>query len=222
MEGTPEERFQLFCQYLGSGNVDSKLWFVGIEEGGEIVEADLQRQLDVCKEQNSYFSDTSSRTSVWRIIAELVHPLYPNIPFEEFRRDLFLDAEHSHFFLTELFPLSRPNISGWPDQYKRLFGYGAKDTEQYLSDVRSTRYPIIYNKWNKVKPSLTICFGKTYWGEFENLFKVGHSFFKIHNQGNIRFYPQERIIMCKFINNYRKADEIDELRDFIAKYDELT
>ena len=87
---------------------------------------------------------------------------------------------------------------------------------KYLSDVRSTRYPIINDKWNEVKPSLTICFGSTYWPEFENLFKLGHSSFETYNNGSIRHYPKEKILLSKFFNNYLKIDERDMLRNWIG------
>lgn len=222
MDYTAEERFSLFNEYLGSGTVDSKIWFVGVEEGAEVNnETELERQLIACKEQQRYFEDASDKTSVWWIIAKLMHPLFSqDIAIEKFKRDMF-QKQHSHFFLTELFPLPKSNTSVWPEHYKEFFGYGKEDHDSYLSVVRSTRYPIIYAKWKEVKPAITICFSSENWSEFENLFMLGHSSFESHNHRNIRYYPEERIVLSKFFNYSIKADEKESLQKWIKQCSEI-
>jgi|ERR1035438_10111249 hypothetical protein len=213
MNSTLNENFMSLCNYIGSGNISSKIWFVGIEEGGEAIsEKDLDEQLSKCQEEHKYFNDASSKTPVWGIIADLLYDKYLDkhkLGKKEYRQNMF-NENYSYFFLAELFPLPKPNTSSWSEDYNKIFGYSKNDFYQYLSDVRSFRYPIIYKKWMEIKPSLTICFGSSYWNEFINLFKLGHSrFINLPGSGLIK-YPDENIILTPFFD-YRRIKSEDRM-----------
>lgn len=221
METTVKENFAIFCKYLGSGDINSKLWFVGIEEGGEVItEQNLSEQIKLCKQETQFFDDASSSTPVWSIISELLYEKFSqknNLDKQEYRKKLF-HKDFSYFFLTELFPLPRPNNSTWSENYYKLFGYTQSDFYEYLSDVRSFRFPILYNKWAEKKPELTICFGSTYWNEFINLFRLGHSAFNNLPDSDILIFPKEKVLLCPFFD-YRiiKSKERDILKNYIDK-----
>ncbi|MDR3668349.1 MAG: hypothetical protein P4L35_16015 [Ignavibacteriaceae bacterium] len=197
------DNFKVFSQFLGLGKVNSKLWFVEIEEYGETIkERGLADQLKYRSEQRSYFNNAPDKSPVWKAIVELLYQKYSksNKPsMGDFRKELFLDEEHSHFFLTDLMPLPQSNPQDWSDKYKKLFGYGKDDYLKYLSDVRSTRYPIIYRKWKEVKPRVTVCFGSSHWDEYVNLFNLGHSSFEVLN--GHRYFPGENIYLVQFRND---------------------
>ncbi|MCK9210526.1 MAG: hypothetical protein M0P61_06810 [Ignavibacteriaceae bacterium] len=215
------ENFMAFCKFLGSGDINSKIWFVGIEEGGKTVtKKNISEQLTICKEETTFFPLASDNTPVWNIIAELLFSKYSNIhklKDTEYRQKMF-DEKYSCFFLTELFPLPRLNNSSWEENYTELFGYSQSDYFDYLSDVRSFRFPIIYKKWIEKRPTITICFGSTYRYEFINLFQLGHSRFINLPDTGILNYPKENILLCPFFN-YRtiKNKERDILKELINK-----
>ena len=220
MDSTLNQNFATFCMYLGSGNIKSKIWFVGIEEGGEAVTEDnLKQQLMLCEKETQFFEDASSKTPVWNIIADLLYDKFKDVyqlERRDYRQKMFSE-KYSNFFLTELFPLPKPNTSSWSENYIKIFGYGNNDYAKYLSDVRSFRYPMIYNKWNEIKPELTICFGSTYWNEFVNLFKLGHSKYEQLNGSTLIEYPNEKIILTPFFD-YRKikSGDIAKLKNIIS------
>jgi len=214
------ENFVAFCKFLGSGDINSKIWFVGIEEGGRpVTKKNISEQLTLCKKETTFFKD-AGKTNVWDIIAELLYNKCANIhklKDTEYRQKMF-DEKYSCFFLTELFPLPRPNNSGWGEDYTELFGYSQSAYYDYLSDVRSFRFPIIYKKWIEKRPSITICFGSSYWNEFINLFQLGHSPFINIPDTDIVHYQKENIILCPFFN-FRtiKNKERDVLKKFISE-----
>ncbi|MDR3611051.1 MAG: hypothetical protein P4L27_10845, partial [Ignavibacteriaceae bacterium] len=201
------------CKYIGSGNINSKIWFVGIEEGGDpITEKNLEEQLVICRNESQYFKDASSKTPVWGIIADLLYDKYleeHKLGKKEYRQNMF-NKDYSYFFLAELFPLPRPNTSSWSEDYNKIFGYSKDDYKKYLSDVRSFRYPIIYKKWIEVKPSLTICLGSSYWNEFINLFNLGHSRFINLPGSSLIKYPDQNIILAPFFD-YRRIKSEDRI-----------
>lgn len=219
MESKLNKNFETFCKYLGAGNINSKIWFVGVEEGGKPVsEKNLEKQLSTCKKGTQFFDNASSNTPVWNIISTLLYDKFSKVHklnIDEYREKLF-SKEYSYFFLTELFPLPKINISNWPENYFKIFGYNNNDYYKYLSDIRSYRYPIIFNKWNEVKPKLTICFGVTFWNEFINLFKLSHSPFEKIDNYNLIKYSNENIVLAPFFNNRTiKTKEIDILKQLI-------
>lgn len=218
MEPISNENFMSFCKSLGSGTIESKIWFVGIEEGGSpIDDTNLLEQLSRCKESLN-FPYVSGNTAVWKIISDLMWEKYSNkikIDKKEYRNKIFSE-DYPHFFLTELFPLPKPNTSSWSDNYVKIFGYSKNDYFKYLSDVRSIRFPIIYKKWLEVNPLITICFGSSYWDKFINLFKLGHSRFINIDGSGLRKYPKENILLTPFFG-YRtiRGNDIETLKQAI-------
>lgn len=198
------ENFMAFASFFGFGDQLSKIWFVGIEEGGTAVTQDnLDEQLARIRNGSSFFDNAEANTDVWNIIADIMWDgirEHCAIPFQEYRLKMFTRV-YSHFFLSELFPLPRPNTDSWPEEYFDIFEYGSEDYFRYLSDVRSFRFPQIYNLWNSIaKPEITVCFGGTVMDEFTHLFKLGHSHFDSYCNGKIFFFPEEKVLITPFFN----------------------
>jgi hypothetical protein len=131
-----------FLKFPGIGNPDSQIWFIGIEEGGELSMSEINQSLPI---QQKYFRDiVNESTHVWDIIAELIFekykPLHKFNSVEEFRKIMFSEY-YSYFFLTQLFPLPNKNTSTWGENYQKSFGYEARGSE-YLSDIHNIRYHV--------------------------------------------------------------------------------
>lgn len=69
MNKSPKENFDAFNNFKGMGNPDSKIWFVGLEEGGEPIS---QKNIDEKVRECSifpYYMDAEdvqkSNTQVW-------------------------------------------------------------------------------------------------------------------------------------------------------------
>jgi len=210
------ENLNVFIQFLGYGNLASKIWFIGIEEGGNISdEKTFTEELNKRKENRFlYLEESKEKTQVWDIIATLIKEVMPSIS----RTDMFRE-ETSSFFLSNLFPLPRPTtLSQKFSEYKPYFGEDIVDPNKYQSIVRSERYPIIYRNWIKYSPKLTICFGSGYHNEFENLLKLGHSKFDSLSDGNLFYFSDEKVLLTPFFN-YRilKDQMIREIKKVIKE-----
>jgi hypothetical protein len=206
-----------FSEFPGLGNPSSKLWFVGIEEACDISKNNLDEELRKCK-NDGYFDNAVTDTKVWPIIAELIYDKFKdkhNLTSTEFRLKMFT-KEYSYFFLTELFPIPRPNTKSWSSEYTEIFEYENADDDKYISDVRSYRYPIIYKKWMDAKPALTICFSLGYWYEYINLFLLGHSEYQRIGK-NIILYPKENMLVTPFFMNTLSGEDRTIIKSFITK-----
>lgn len=221
MDYNQKENFKAFCHYLGLGTINSKIWFVGIEEGGQAVsELNISEQLENCRIQKSDIETVSGKTQVWNTMSKLIHEKYFDLiqlNYQAYRDKLF-NKDFPYFFSIELLPLPRPNNSSWPEDYPKLFGYKKTEYSKYLSDVRLIRYPDIYKNWIKAKPSLTICYGKGYWNEFIDLFGLADSTFEKINGGRLKYFPKENVILSYFFSNRSLHNkDNDVLRKLIAK-----
>lgn len=73
MKNKLNKNFKTLCEFLGHGNIESKIWFVGIEEGGDNITKDnLQEQLSICRNITQFIPSAKGNTSVWKIIADLL------------------------------------------------------------------------------------------------------------------------------------------------------
>ena len=214
------DNFKLFCDFLGIGDINSKIWFIGIEEGGNITSNNINEQLNICKKITDYKSEAVENTQVWDIISELLFEKFSDVhklSRTDYRKKMF-NENYSYFFLTELFPLPKPKLSTWPKQYADLFGFGQSDYYEYISAVRSRRFPPIYRNWIEKKPNLTICFGISYRYEFINLLQLGHIQFECLHGDRILYYPGENVLLCPFFNSrYFKDDDKMVVKELIDK-----
>jgi len=187
-------------QFLGYGCPKSKIWFIGIEEGGKIEE--LNSELKQRKEQYIFREDAPEKTKVWDVIAQLMFKLFEpqEIIYSEYRKKIF-SQDYNYFFLTNLFPLPRPNTNSWPSEYEEYFGIKEFNCNKYLSMVRSYRYKLIYNKWKSCGPKITICYSSTFYHEFIHLLNLGHSKYECLLENKIYFYPDENVLLTPFFNN---------------------
>jgi len=211
-----------FFNFTGMGNSKSKIWFIGIEEGGEAIPSldELEAEKGKCNNE-PFMDDAAYPTRVWDIISDLLYDKFINengLKKEEYRKRLF-HKDYSFFFLAELFPLpkSSTDLSKWPEQYKEFFGYGKADYLKYLSDVRKYHYKVVYDAWLTANPDLTICFGSTYHYEFINLLKLGHSDFETSENKKLYYFNNKKIVLTPFFNNYLKSEVRTELKNIIKE-----
>ena len=201
-------------QFLGHGNPDNKIWFIGIEEGGDIGDKETFEDVLKKRQNNKYLfmENSNQKTQVWDIISNLMNEVT-----QKFDRGNMFDEHTSSFFLSNLFPLPKPNISNEKlSEYSQYFGDDILDYYKYLSLVRSERYPIIYDVWKEKNPLLTICFGSNYHTEFINLLDLGHSKFTSILNGKLFYYKTEKVLLCPFFNyRFVNKDILEEIKMYI-------
>ena len=198
--------FQTFADFWGFGDPHRDIWFVGIEESGcEVNSNNLHDFISERKKLRIFKNKVDCRdNSVWQIIYTLLLELKNedfSKDYKEKYKELLFAEDHSYFFLTHLFPLPRLDKRIWPEIYEKLFGYREYELLRYLSDVRSYRYPKLFELWDTYKPNITVCFGKQHWNEFTNAFKLGQKSFEPYAFENIFYYPDEGIILTPHFSN---------------------
>ena len=214
------QNLKIFSEFLGSGNPNSKLWFAGLEEGGDPVTYDnLNYQLELCKEFPYYFEMDSPipRTGVWIIMSKILANIEEKtmVNWRDYRLKLFSE-NHSKVFLTELYPLPKNDFKKWGNEYKDIFGFNYNEIDQYKKLMKNYRFPLIKNLWELNKPKCTICFGKECWEDFKELFLL-------NDEEKIQFhkflyYKEKNIILTPFFRFQHFSDkDINILTELINK-----
>jgi hypothetical protein len=198
--------FQTFADFWGIGDPHQNIWFFGVEESEyEVTSQNLQEMLSERKKLRLFKNKVDLKgNSEW----EIIHNIILNTAGSNFSKDfkqkydkLLFSENHSYFFLSYLFPLPKPNRNEWPEIYEKLFGYNQYEWLQYLSDVRSYRYPKLLELWNTYKPNVTICFGKQNWDEFIHMLKLGHEKFEPYSLENIFYYPKQKVMLTPHLSH---------------------
>lgn len=156
------------CLYnwLGYGNVNGDIWFIGTEEGGAEIwrckTLSLEKSLNLRKDYSIYMDfkevwenkygiplDSFKGPNVWRYMAAFLL----NISGKEARKievqnyvfvDKKLGEENSNHFLCELLPLpkiSKNNISPYNEIWSSI--------SEYYKEVLSNRFDLIKNTLNE-------------------------------------------------------------------------
>jgi hypothetical protein len=207
--------FEILKNFMGVGEPNEGIWFVGIEEAyqwKENVDEDKDKYLKYkervfCQCPGELENDANSYgiyyTKIYQIMSKIVVGIKKIDPSEpdnwKVYQNRFLMQKGSGVFQTNIYPLGKKKVGDWPKYYKKLFGYGAENTKEYESVVRKERFPLIRSFWRKSNPPLTICFGIESWGDFESLFEIEGE--KYTEENGIRIYADKRIMLTPFFDN---------------------
>lgn len=169
-------------QFAGYGNPAGKLWFIGIEEGGE-GEDNLRRRLQFnAIEDNLRAHDllgfpkfhTKSRViqPTWRGMCILALALAgKNVDRESIReyQAEHLGREGDDTFLTELYPLPKRRIGRWP--YAHLIPHYPSEGI-YRAQLKAPRIALLRKLLSDhpCEKRLLVAYGKTCWPEFREIF----------------------------------------------------
>jgi hypothetical protein len=80
----------------------------------------------------------------------------------------------SKVFNANLFPIGKPSLSVWPTHYKRLLGLTGADYLACRDALFAERTALFRQLRADHRPQAVICFGKSCWTRFQELF-VGPS-----------------------------------------------
>ncbi len=164
-------------RFIGYGNLDAPVWFIGMEERGHGEErlmrrlkfkrvedlARAHRILGIAKHHYPPFK----LQPTWRTMCKVMLRLVDISPTEENLKTYqasFLGRSGSATLLTELLPIPTPSHRKW--EYASLF----RDRETYEADVRPVRIKMLRRLIEKHQPALVICYGRGDWKYYEELF----------------------------------------------------
>ncbi len=202
------KEFEILMNHLGWGDPDAILWTVGIEEAETWCTDEKSQDLSRVKER------------IRREFAKKVEPVSeedPNFPiaypiakiacgvsasyhnwkkeWKDYRRDK-LWKEGSKICNINIYPLGKDSLnSSFPKCYRELFGID--NWEDYKKIVKEQRFQVIQNFYKEKQPQAVICYGKSHWSEFEEVFKLHKEKSEDHGDKLTKIYPEKRIILTR-------------------------
>ena len=234
------EHFEIVNNFLGMGEPQNGIWFIGIEEHqewkespeGNIGEYAIYKN-NYCCCQKDQIKDAAKKngakyTKIYDVMSKIICGLrgesLTNIDSWKTYRNEILLQEGSGIFQTNLFPLGKRSIKKWPTHYNKLFGFGKENIKGYREVVERTRFEELRNLWNASVPKATICFGKTHWQDFMKLLGISEGFAN-QDDGKILVHEGKKIILTPFFsyryqcfNNERILKVITILKEFKVQY----
>ncbi|SNR65488.1 hypothetical protein [Desulfurobacterium atlanticum] len=203
------KEFKILINHLGWGNPDAILWTIGIEEAG-IWSLDKKEEI---KKFNKKVIPVSSgkdpKFSIAHPIAKIacgISNSYHNWEKEwrDYRKNK-LWKKGSKICNLNIYPLGKKSLkSTFPDDYKELFGIN--NWQEYVEMVKKERFQKIQEFYKKNQPQAIICYGKSHWAEFEEIFEIDKGKAEEYVDKLTRIYPGKKIILTRHFSNGFRND----------------
>ena len=218
------EEFKILMDYLGWGDPDAILWTVGIEEAETWCKDEELQSISNVKERIRKFNDKvipispeeepnfRIAHSVAKIACGISNSCYDwRKEWKEYRKNK-LWKKGSRVCNINIYPLGKSSLnSSFPECYKKLFGI--KNWKSYKKIVRDQRFEKIRNFYKEKQPHAIICYGKSHWSEFEEVFELNEEKPKEYTDKLTKVYPRKRIILTRHFSNGFG----DDIYEFIIK-----
>jgi len=217
------EDFTIINNWLGWGDPFGGIWFIGIEEA-KSWDCSTEDKLKESRNniRNNYksrytkFKNNTDRGSISWPVANISAKIacVSSISYNNWKsyRDEMLWIEDCQVFNGNILSLGKRNLSlnSWPTGYDALFGFSHKEYQIYFENVKTHRYHIFQELREECNPSAIVCFGKSHWHEFEQVFSLMSKSYEEYQNENIRIYNHDKIILTRHFSR--------GFSDSIAKY----
>lgn len=231
MSNIETEEFRKLNKWLGWGEPEHGLWFIGVEEGETWKCGNAQEILD--SKSNIRNSNDITYTSYpnkkirgninWPVavgtakIATLVSR--SNLDWRKYREDI-LWLNESKVFNGNLLSVGKKSLknSHWPDGYKELFGYTASEYSSYYENVQKNRYNYIKDFVLKSSPQAIVCFGKSHWREFERVFVSSRDDVMSCPDINTKVFEKDKVILTRHFSNGMPDKTIEFIGNILKQW----
>ncbi len=191
MKRLPEDIFDRLFNFIGYGNLDAPVWFIGPEERllqekeddivrhleirrtFEPVECCRQVHLEKLKEPSFHREEPKpKRQPTYDTMSEIMlrvampGPVDPSLRLDY--QAHYLGISGGNTLLTELLPLPKQDSNAWPDFYSREFDFAG--LADYKARVLTDRVKLLRLKIELHKPAAIVCYGATARQGFQQLF----------------------------------------------------
>lgn len=222
------QEFYCLLGYIGWGDPYGGIWTIGVEEGEEWCSDDKEYDLDsirkrirkeYCKEYSLVPKEENLKWPIAYISAKIACGVSKSYSDQKIKwqtyRDEKLWKEGSKVFNGNLYPLGRKFLKkGFPKCYFDLFGI--TDISTYKEVVRKERFEMIRKLRDKCTPQGIVCYGKGFWNEFEEAFKLDKKEGVLIDK-HIKVYKKQKVILTRhFVGMSDSLCEniINQLRDW--------
>lgn len=185
------ERFEILNKFLGWGNPEDAIWFVGIEEGGGWSKAEYEAELKKDLTQKEYEeavdrdiisnynqNDHIKHCEKEDIFKEKEDFLYRNIT-RILKDERLANTNINNLFISNLYPLgvNSNSCEDWVKvftDYKTIFELKNEEyqKDKYYDRASEDRFITLGKLREEHKPLLTICYGISHHLNFADCFKV--------------------------------------------------
>lgn len=229
MRGTPTKAFEAVNRYLGWGEPAGGVWFVGMEESqgwNGSTEEQVIRHYDGLQEYSGpeSFSDWTDLKHAGKGIRDTTSKILQRISLRgsglswQNYRDRYLWAPGSLTFQANLFPIGKPTLQSWPNEFEVLFGYGASDRQAYKDYVAETRFKKLSALWTRSRPQATICFGRAGWDFFRSIFVRQDDLHAVLSD-KVHIYQNTRLILTPFFAyGHVSTQEIEQMVEVLKEW----
>jgi hypothetical protein len=181
--------------WLGWGDPMRGLWFIGIEEGqtftAETVAAMKGHRFQPVSDVTHRDWPIAVRTAA---IVCTLSGVQGRVARREYRRAR-MGHPGSGVFNGNLRPLGSPSLDKWPDEYQQLFGLTVRDYLCRQSQLRAIRFRLFREARARWRPQAVICFGKSGWNDFRELFGCGVAPARRGARFGVEVHPSRRLIL---------------------------
>ncbi len=224
--------WQAIERFIGYGDVDAPIIFIGMEEGGcGDIEQMSKRSLFQALEPLPISKIDHGIVKSWRPMCDFMLKLMgidSNASSRRIYQNEFLAKSKSNVALAEIMPYPRVKMDRWPELYKKQYS----DHKAYFEDQIPKR-KVILSDFIRISPrSVIVCYGKQYWklfesiiedaiGEIEPIENINNQFrkFKTASGTTIIFCPH---FSSRFFNLQDNVNQLFEIADGYAISQKLT
>ena len=222
MAGT--HAFKIANEFIGWGDTKpGGLFFSGNEGAAPFTDIDKllasEGQRHVVETEFNWSTLGNKGAGIRNFTAKIAAAVSASISPEDWTgyRDQILWAEGSGVFQTNLYPLGKPRLDSWEEHYEKTFGFGKNDLAAYQEHVRKTRFPILKEFRDELKPQATICFGSSYAAYFMLMLKLDAAAATTVPEGaekHLKVFDNEKVLITPFFGQGQMSDEL--VRELVA------
>lgn len=179
MTQTAESQAQRLFNFIGYGQLDAPVWFLGMEERGssKTIGARLKfKQVEDLRDAHikmgiiEHHRGKKIIQPTWRGMCYVMLVYDGKKPTTERIRKYQvnkLGRSNGKTLLTELLPMPKKKVTEWRYETNSL---PFKNLKEYHSNIIDDRIERIRRIFKQHAPKIVICYGKTFWENYRNIF----------------------------------------------------
>ncbi len=205
--------------FVGYGQLDAPIWFLGMEEAGggeENIRARLKfHTVEDCAEAHRVLGITKHHWGkrviqrTWRgmcyIMLRLANKPVDTESIRQYQAES-LGRFGGQTLLVELMPIPKHDIGAWG--YEKLIPQ-FKSREEYYRQVKPRRLAYLQTLLHENKPQKVVGYGKSYWDEYKALFPGMH--FARLGQFEVGKSDGQKIVLTDHFTAHSMNGKLDEV-----------
>lgn len=167
-------------KFIGYGNLDAPVWFVGMEEKGSektfAARLKFKKTVDLAYAHrkthvSEHHTDMQKIQRTWRgmcvvmLVCDGKKPTRENIRKYQSEK---LGRSKGKTLLTELFPIPKKKVTEW--EYKKTIPQ-FNDLDDYQNKTLPDRIKLLRRIFKRNSPQIVICYGRRFWKYFREIFR---------------------------------------------------